>query len=96
MKRWAIEGNIHLVDAAKTKAAGKNVDKRVIALKYTSDGPGTLSLDGRDYDLKAGRVFILRDEGAPEQLDKTMPLRDKADLEKLGELNKNTRPADKT
>ena len=89
--KWSIEGNIHLVDAEKTKAAGQNVDKRKVALKYTSDAPGTLILDGKEYDLNSkGRVFILRDQGEPEQLDKTMPLRDKADLEKLGALIKKT------
>ncbi len=87
--KWSIEGNIHLVDAEKTKAAGQNVDKRKVALKYTSDAPGTLILDGKEYDLNTkGRVFILRDQGEPEQLDKNMPLRDKADLEKLGALVK--------
>ena len=84
--KWRIEGNIHLVDAEKTKAAGHNVDKRKVALQYTSDAPGTLMLDGKQYDLgKGGRVFILRDQDEPEQLEKTLPLRDKADLEKLGE-----------
>lgn len=100
MRPWSVEGNIHLVDSEKTKAAGKNVDKRVIAVKFTSDAPTTLLLDGKAYDLAAlprltpmggvestpGRVFLLRDEGEPFQTDLTLALRNEQDLETIGEL----------
>jgi hypothetical protein len=85
-RRWSIEGGIHLVDLEKTKTAGMNVDKRVITVKYTSDEPATLYLDGMGYDLASiagttatgalrlsGRIFILRDEGAPIQTSRTLP-----------------------
>ncbi len=62
---WSINGNIHLVDTVKTKAASKNVDKRVLALKHTSDEPTKLTLDGKIYALGEGRVFVLGDEGEP-------------------------------
>jgi hypothetical protein len=91
--RWSIEGNIHLVDPEKTRAAGRNVDKRVIALKHTSDEPTKLYLDGKAYDLAApaasaakgvaplpGRLFILRAEGEPIQTTRTLPLRNEKDL----------------
>ena len=94
--KWSIEGNIHLVDEEKTKAAGKNVDKRVIALKYTSDAPTLLYLDGKAYDLNApwltsdmgrisppGRMFILRDEGDSIQTNRTLALRDEKDFETI-------------
>ena len=55
----------------------------------TRHGPHILG--GKEYDLNTrGRVFILRDQGEPEQLDKTMPLRDKADLEKLGTITEHS------
>ncbi len=89
-KQWSIEGNIHLVDPEKTKLAGKNVDKRVVAVKYTSDAPDTLFLDGKAYGItrnaQPGRVFILRDEGAPVQADRTLPLRDEKDLADLAQF----------
>ena len=97
--KWSIEGNIHLVDLAKTKAAGKNVDKRVIALKYTSGAPNTLFLDGKAYDLARrssatltamldmpGRVFMLRDEGEPFQTHRILALRSEKDLETVGKF----------
>jgi hypothetical protein len=90
---WRIEGNIHLVDPDKTKAAGRNVDKRVFALKHTSDEPTKLYLDGKAYDLATpaasvakgvaplpGRLFVLREEGDPIQTARTLPLRNEKDL----------------
>jgi hypothetical protein len=87
-KRWTFEGSIHLVDREKTRAAGKNVDKRVIAVKYTSDAPTKLFLDGKEYDLSpsAGRVFILRDAGEPVQTSRTLPLRDEKELTAIGDF----------
>lgn len=98
-KRWTFEGNIHLVDAEKTKAAGKNVDKRVIAVKYTSDAPTKLFLDGKEYDLdpprhvlptglvdSPGRVILLRDEGEPIHTARTSSLRNEKDLVSIGDF----------
>ncbi|MFN0128291.1 MAG: ExbD/TolR family protein, partial [Verrucomicrobiales bacterium] len=99
-KRWSIEGNVHLVDHEKTQATGKNVDKRVVAVKYTSDEPNTLYLDGKAYDLAASprltpmgalveppaRVFLLRDEGEPFQTQRTSALRDEKDLATIGQF----------
>jgi beta-lactamase regulating signal transducer with metallopeptidase domain len=83
---WRIAGNIHLVDSKLTEAAGKNVDKRVIAVKHTSDEPGTLYLDGKAYALGAGRVFVLGDAGEPFQAARSMALRTKEDLVKIGDI----------
>ncbi len=95
--KWSIEGNIHLVDPEKTKAAGRNVDKRVIALKHTSDEPGTLYLDGKAYSLGTGRVFVLGDVGEPFQTARSMALRSNEDLVKIGDIAvddmKRARPA---
>ena len=94
--KWNIEGNVHLVDTSKTQLAGKNVDKRISALNYTSDTPTTLFLDGKTYDLKVpcvttdmgrisppGRMCILRDEGDPTQATRTLALRGEKDLETI-------------
>ena len=83
---WRIAGNIHLVDSKLTEAAGKNVDKRVITVKHTSDEPGTLYLDGKAYALGAGRVFVLGDVGEPFQTARSMALRTKEDLVKIGDI----------
>ncbi len=102
-KRWTFEGNVHLVDRRKTKAAGKNVDKRVIAVKYTSDEPTTLFLNGKAYDLAAtprltpmgalegapGRVFLLRDKGEPFQTHRRLALRNEKDLASIGQFAVN-------
>ena len=96
--KWRFNGNVYLVDRAKTAIAGKNVNKRVIAVKYTSDAPTTLFLDGKAYDLAAqprmtsmgaldeapGRVFLLRDEGEPFQTHRTLALRNEQDLATIG------------
>ncbi len=95
--KWSIEGNIHLVDSQKTKAAGKNVDKRVIAVKHTSDEPTKLYLDGKSYALGTGRVFVLGDAGEPFQTARSMALRSAEDLVKIGDAAmddmKRARPA---
>lgn len=104
---WAFEGSIHLVDREKTKAAGQNVDKRVIAVKYASDAPTMLYLDGKAYDLAnppaagakgvgplPGRLFILREEGDPIQTDRTLPLRHEQDLATLGTFARQDRVTD--
>ena len=84
---WGFQGTVHLVDREQTRAAGRNVVKREIAVKYTSSEPGTLYLDGKTYALeKSGRLFILRDKGEPVQIARTLPLRNKDDLVKLGAL----------
>ena len=85
--RWSFEGHLHLVDPEKTKAGGRNVDRRKIAVKYTSDAPTKLFLDGKAYELAApgratamgaldmpGRIFVLRDEGEPLQTARTLAL----------------------
>ncbi len=97
--RWSFEGHVHLVDTEKTKAAGRNVDKRKIAVKYTSDAPTKLFLDGKAYDLATptlasskgalempGRIFLLRDEGEPFQTDRTLALRNEKDLVTIGDF----------
>ena len=94
--KWGLEGSVHLVDREKTKTAGKNVDKRIIALEYSSDAPTLLFLDGKAYDLNApwlttgmgrisppGRMFILRDEGDTIQTNRTLALRDEKDFETI-------------
>ena len=84
---WGFKGNVHLVDSELTRAAGHNVDKRELAVKYTSSEPDTLYLDGKAYALNvSGRIFILRDKGEPVQVERTLPLRNKDDLVKLGAL----------
>ena len=84
--KWSIEGNIHLVDSKLTAAAGKNVDKRVIAVKHTSDEPGTLYLGGKAYALDTGCVFVLGYAGEPFQTARSMALRTKEDLVKIGDM----------
>ncbi|NQT11224.1 MAG: DUF1549 domain-containing protein [Planctomycetes bacterium] len=103
--KWGFEGAVHLVDVEKTRAGRKgNVDKRKIALKYTSDNPDTLFLDGKAYHLSRplrasskgalampGRIFILRDEGEPLQSHRTLPLRNKEDLVTIGDFAERDR-----
>ena len=97
--KWRFEGLVHLVDVEKTRAVGKNVDKRAIAVKYTSDAPRTLFLDGKAYDLSRparvtsmgavespGRLFILRENGEPLQTNRTLPLRNEKDLVTIGDF----------
>ena len=96
---WGFDGHVYLVDAEKTRVAGMNVNKRVIAVKHTDDDPNKLFLDGKAFDLVAttpstvtgdpvspGRVFILVDDGEPIQTNCTMPLRESQDLVALGEF----------
>jgi hypothetical protein len=91
---------VYLVGHEKTKTAGKNVDGRVISVKYTSDAPTKLFLDGKAYDLAAppritpmgafdavpGRIFLLRDKGEPFQTERTLALRDEKDLATIGQF----------
>ena len=93
-KRWTFEGNLHLVDLKKTRAAGQNVDIRKIAVKYTSDDPSTLYLDGTAYDLSppAGRVFLLQDTGPPIQTEHTVPLQKADDLPSVSALVEESLP----
>ena len=82
---WGFKGNVHLVDSERMPVAGHHADKREIAVKYTSSEPDTLYLDGKTYALNtSGRIFILRDMGEPVQVERTLPLRNKDDLVKLG------------
>ena len=84
---WGFDGFLSLIDKEKTRAAGKNIDKRKIAVKYTSDAPNTLFLDGEPYDLtKAGRVFVLFDAGEPQRSERTLPLQNQGDLVAIGKL----------
>ena len=98
-KKWRFEGSLHLVDVWKSQIAGKTVSKRVVAVKYTSDEPTKLYLDGKAYDLARpvgatgkgalellGRIFILRDEGEPIQTARTLPLRNEKDLVTIGDF----------
>ena len=72
---WGFLGKVHLKD------------KREIAVKYTSSEPDTLYLDGKAYALNtSGRIFILRDQGEPLQIERTLPLRNANDLVQLGAL----------
>jgi tRNA A-37 threonylcarbamoyl transferase component Bud32 len=102
---WGFKGAAHLVDREGTRAAGHNVDKREIAVKYTSSEPDKLYLDGKAYELKTpaaetgqdtlkvpGRIFILRDAGEPVQTERTLPLRNMDDLVKLGTLAESEVP----
>ena len=96
--KWGFEGNVHLADREKTKTAGKNADQRVVSVKYTSDAPTTLFLNGKAYDLAApprvtpmgaleaapGRILLLRDDGKPFQTHRTLALRNEKDLESIG------------
>ena len=86
--KWRFNGTVYLVDAAKTAIAGKNVNKRAIPVKYTSDAPTKLYLDGKEFDLSPprGRIFILRDKDEPVQTTRTLPLRNEKDLAELAKF----------
>jgi hypothetical protein len=98
--KWGFEGSVHLVAREKTKPAGKNVDQRVVTLKYASDAATKLFLDGKAYDLAApprmtpmgafeaapGRIFLLRDKGEPFQTQRTLALRNEKDLATIGQF----------
>lgn len=84
---WGFQGSVHLLDSERTRAAGRNVAKREIAVKYISSEPDTLYLDGKPYALNtSGRIFLLREKGEPVQVERTLPLRNRDDLVKLGAL----------
>ncbi len=84
---WGFDGFLYLIDQEKTRTAGKNVDKRRFTVKFTSDAPDTLFLDGKPYDLtQPGRVFVLFDTGEPQRSERTLPLQDQGDLVAIGKL----------
>ena len=95
--RWTFEGGVHLVDTEATQTAGRNVDKRVVSVKYASDDPTTLFLDEKAYKLSSkpgvtgdseapGRIFLLSDKGDPIQIRQTVVLSDEKALERIAEI----------
>lgn len=87
---------MNLVDVSKTKAAGHNVDLRSFKIRYTSDEPDVLYLDGKPLRLGnpgvAGRLITLR-EGDPEWTSRILPLHTQADLEAIGRVLDDKEPA---
>ncbi len=105
--RWTFEGGVHLVDTAATQLAGKNVDKRVVSVKYSSDDPTTLFLDGKSFKLSEkpgvtgdseapGRIFLLSDKGDPIQIHQTVSLSDDKALDRIAEIVEQRLQQDET
>ncbi len=73
LRTWNDNSTLTLLDTA---------EKRKFTLGRDHTAPNKLTLDGKDYDLAKGRVFLLADNGSIRQLDIASPpvtARDDAD-----------------
>lgn len=73
LRTWNDNSTLTLLDTA---------EKRKFTLGRDHTAPNKLTLDGKDYDLAKGRVFLLADNGSIRQLDIATPpvtARDDAD-----------------
>lgn len=70
------------------------VEKREFTLGRDHTAPNKLTLDGKDYDLGKGRVFLLADNGRIRQIDiATPPVTARDDADRLAKLLAKTTPS---
>lgn len=83
-RTWNDDAKLTLLDT---------VNKREFTLRRDHTTPNKLTLDGKDYDLAKGRVFLLADNGSIRQLDiATPPVTARDDADRLAGLIANATP----
>jgi hypothetical protein len=79
---WLDDGAIKLADTGRS-----------FGLRRNSANDLFLTINGHEYDLRLGRLFVLRDDGTVEQRGVHPALEDARSLEKIGELARESSAA---
>lgn len=84
-RTWTDNSTLTLLDST---------EKRKFTLGRDHTAPNKLTLDGKDFDLAKGRVFLLADNGSIRQLDiATPPVTARDDADRLAKLISKTTPS---